>query len=591
MRAGKGAHISAVFISYARGDEAQSQRVAEALRSEGYAVWRDDELPAHRAYTDVIEERLNAAEAVVVLWSAESAKSQWVRAEADTARKLGTLVQANLDGSSPPIPFNQIQFADLLAWDGRSDAPGWVKLRASVLALAGPPPTNEGPANVARERSICVLPFANMSGDAEQEYFSDGISEDITTDLSQVSALSVVARNTAFSFKGSVGDVSEIARKLRVSHILQGSVRKAGTRLRITAQLIDGRTGDHVWAQRFDRDLTDIFAIQDEISHAIVDALRLKLLPDEKRAIEQRGTADADAYKFYLMARQYWVSGNHGDPRREERVIRICQRAIEIDPDYARALALLAIAQSSLRFWFGRPGDDGVAAAERALLIDPNIAEAHCPQARRFAEEQRFIEAGAEIATALELDPTSWDVNREAGRLCIAQRRIADAKFHFEKAVAAMESDFFGWGLLMSCKFALGDRQGAVELAGLTFAQADKVLVNDPSNSSALVVSAAALIMMGERSRADERIERALLIDPENLNIRYFCGCSYAMAHDLTPAMEMLSSFFDGASLAMISYAEADPDLDNLRAEPEFISMLNRSKERIAGKRGATASS
>src|SRR6202043_4086797 len=156
-----------------------------------------------------------------------------------------------------------------------------------------------------RRPVICVLPFANMSDDSQQEYFSDGISEDIITDLSKVSALSVVARNTAFRFKGQSVDVRQVARQLKVSHVLEGSVRKAGGRVRITAQLVDGATGGHIWAERYDRDLDDIFALQDEISQAIVAALRLKLLPEEKKAIEQRGTASSEAYKLYLMARQY----------------------------------------------------------------------------------------------------------------------------------------------------------------------------------------------------------------------------------------------------------------------------------------------
>src|SRR6185369_1978633 len=293
-----------VFVSYARADEAVAARIAGELREAGYEVWRDDELPAHRAYAEVIEERIKGAAAVLVLWSAEALKSQWVRAEADTALTALTLVQATLDGTLPSMPFNQIQCADLKAWDGERSAPGWLKLMASVDALAG---TKEPKAKSHRSASpgvsVCVLPFQNMSGDAEQEYFSDGISEDITTDLSHVSALEVIARNTAFTFKGQSVDVCDIAKKLDVTHVLEGSVRKSGDRVRITAQLIDGRTGGHVWADRYDRDLTDIFAIQDEISTAIVSALKLKLHPAEKKALEQRDTSSAEAYNYYLLAR------------------------------------------------------------------------------------------------------------------------------------------------------------------------------------------------------------------------------------------------------------------------------------------------
>ena len=225
-----------------------------------------------------------------------------------------------------------------------------------------------------------------MSGDSEQEYFSDGICEDITTDLSKVSALEVIARNTAFQFKGQTVDVCDVARKLGVSHVLEGSVRKAGDRVRITAQLIDGATGGHIWADRYDRDLTDIFAIQDEISTAIVEALKVKLLPAEKKAIERRGTTSAEAYNLYLMARQMWVSGNYGDVRRDEIVIRTAKGAIALDANYAEAWALLAIAQASLRYHYGRDVDDGLAAAEEALRLNPSLAAAYSVRARHIAE-------------------------------------------------------------------------------------------------------------------------------------------------------------------------------------------------------------
>src|SRR5438309_899933 len=386
--------MSDVFVSYARPDEMHANRVADALRSAGYRVWRDDELPAHRAYADVIEERLKDAKAVVVLWSVDAAKSQWVRAEADAARGVGTLIQASIDGTVPPMPFNQIQCADLKKWNGELDNGGWRKLAASVATLAALAP-GAGERKSARlsrrDISVCVLPFVNMSGEAEQEYFSDGISEDITTDLSKVSALEVIARNTAFQFKGKSVDISDVAKKLGVSHVLEGSVRKAGARVRITAQLIEGSSGGHVWAERYDRDITDIFAIQDEISKAIVAALKLKLLPEEKNAIEQRGTTNVEAYNLYLMARQYWITGDFGDRRREEKVIRICKRSIEIDPDYAQAWALMSLAQANLHHGFAGEDviDDGAEAAERALALDPYIAEAHLPKAWRLAEPGR----------------------------------------------------------------------------------------------------------------------------------------------------------------------------------------------------------
>ena len=206
-----------------------------------------------------------------MLWSAEAARSQWVRAEADIAREAGTLVQVTIDGTIPPLPFNQIQCADLKGWNGDTNAPGWRKVESSVALLVRGAPQESSQSSQAkvapvRRVAICVLPFINLSGDAEQEYFSDGITDDIITDLSKVSALSVTARNTAFTLKGQTLEAGQIARQLNVTHVLEGSIRKSGDRVRINAQLIDAEAGDHVWADRYDRDLTDIFAIQDEIS-------------------------------------------------------------------------------------------------------------------------------------------------------------------------------------------------------------------------------------------------------------------------------------------------------------------------------------
>src|SRR5258708_943597 len=204
-----------------------------------------------------MEGGLKAAKAVVVIWSAEAAKSQWVQSEADRARTDNKLVQLTVDGAPLPMPFDRIQCAELAGWDGEADSPGWRKVAASVADLAGGPRALSTPARSTRAASrlsICVLPFANISDDPQQEYFSDGISEDIITDLSKVSALSVVSRNTAFTFKGKSFDVPHIARQLGVSHVLEGSVRKAGNRVRITAQLIDATADDHVWADRYCRD-------------------------------------------------------------------------------------------------------------------------------------------------------------------------------------------------------------------------------------------------------------------------------------------------------------------------------------------------
>ena len=576
-----------VFISYARSSEEEAHRIAQSLRQEGFSVWRDDELPAHRSYSDVIEERLKSARAVVVLWSAESAKSHWVRAEATTALEGGTLVQAMLDGTIPPMPFNQIQCADLKGWNGDQTSSGWQKLQSSVAALIKVDDELETTASAAAPvtadpLSICVLPFANMSGEPEQEYFSDGISEDIITDLSNVSALSVVARNTSFAFRGEAFDVKEVAQKLGVSHVLEGSVRKAGNRVRITAQLIDGAKGDHVWAKRYDRDLTDIFAIQDEISQSIVDALKVSLLPAEKKAIETRGTSNVEAYNLYLMARQQWISGTVGNPRREESIVRLCEAATHLDPNYAEAWALMAIAQLELRFVHGRD-ENALPAAERALEINPGLSEAHCIKARYLEEEGKSEEAERQLQTALKLDPDSWEVNREVARMLFRHGRISEATPYFEKAASLMETDWHNLLMLATCYQSIGDAAGVQRSAQLTIERTQSAVTSDPTNGTALAAGAYALAMFGQTDRAREWTRRALLLDPDNLTMRYNIACTMIrQLGESGDALEALQLFFDRMNSATwLRHIEFDPDLDPIRDDPRFKEMFAAAKERL----------
>ena len=392
-----------IFISYARPTAPKAQRIADALKALGYSVWIDDELPVHRAYGDVIQEHLRAAKAVVAVWSADAVQSEWMRSEANRGREERKLVQLSLDGTPLPMPFDQIQCADLSDWSGDLTAPAWKKVVASIRELAGDARAPAAPP--VRKNSICVLPFVNMSGDVEQEYFSDGISEDIITDLSNVSALFVIARNTAFTFKGKTFDVSQVARQLGVSHVLEGSVRKAQGRVRITAQLIDGATGGHLWAERYDRTLDDIFELQDEISKAIVAALQLKLLPQEKQNIEQRRTTNTEAYDLYLRGRRPAFAPDEMRAR-----IALLEAATRLAPDYADAWAALAVARSFWRLYRPYAERDEIAdavavEANRALTLDPNNVIAVDAQYQLLPPFGRFIDAETLICRMEEIAP------------------------------------------------------------------------------------------------------------------------------------------------------------------------------------------
>ena len=579
--------MARVFLSYARTDAGCANRLAALLTQAGHQVWWDRELQGGSRFASEIDKALSDAEAVVVLWSAASVESAWVQDEAAEGRDSGRLVPVVIDDVRPPLGFRQYQSIQLVDLAGEKEPERLEELIRALAKMDGgganqPVARGANPSEQAKGKSVCVLPFVNMSGDQEQEYFSDGITEDIITDLSKVSALFVIARNTAFTFKGRVIDVKELAGALGVSHVLEGSVRKAGDRVRITAQLIDTETGGHLWAERYDRDLTDIFAIQDEISKAIVAALRVKLLPAEKKAIETRGTSSVEAYNLYLMARQQWITGSAGDVRRDETIVRICKQALTFDSNYAHAWALMALAQSQLRLWHARD-EDPLPAAERALAIDPGIAEARCVKAHMLEEQGKQDEAILEVETALRSDPESWEVNREAARLLFRQGRIEEAIPHFEKATALVDSDWHNAGMLTTCYHEVGDADQLRRAAQMTVDRVEKALVKDPSNASALASGAGALATLGENQKASDWIERALLLDPENILMRYNLACVLAKdIQDYDRALDVMMPYFERTvSRTQLKHADVDPDLDPIRNDPRFLAMMAAAKSRL----------
>jgi adenylate cyclase len=592
-----------VFVSYSRSDKARVAPLVAAIEAQGWSVWWDPAIDAGQQFDDQIDAELQAANAVLVIWTPTSVASRWVRGEARDAAERGILVPVRFEDARLPIDVRAIQTTNLDTWEEdptsvpfqdllRSLSAVIKRQRASVKSAAS---SAHSAASAAAARvAICVLPFANMSGDQEQEYFSDGITEDIITDLCKVSALTVVSRNSAFMYKGKHVDVPKLARELKVGYVLEGSVRKAGGRVRITAQLVDASSNDHVWAERYDRDLNDIFALQAEISEAIVKALKLKLVPAEKKAIEQRGTENVEAYNLYLMARQAYVTGYEADARRTEAIIRLCRRAIEIDPTYSRAWALLAIGQMHLRFVHEKSVDDGLIAAERAVELDANLAEAHAVKARILSQHGRQDEATAEISVALRLDPESYEVNRAAAYLRFRQQRLDEAIRYYEKSMSLMESDLNSGSMLLTCYTAVGDSRAAQRVAQITLSRTEKTLAQDPNNGTAMGYGAIALGTLGEAERSKEWISRALLIDPDNMNARYNFACTLATyLKDVDGALELLSPFFETVAVGFLNHSKADPDLDPLRDDPRFKAMVTAAEKRLAlvNERGSASGS
>ena len=273
------------------------------------------------------------------------------------------------------------------------------------------PAANAQPLALPDKPSIAVLPFDNLSGDPEQQYFSDGIAEDVITDLSKVSGLFVIARNSSFTYRGKAVKVQEVSRELGVRYVLEGSVRKAGNRVRIAAQLIDGTTGGHLWAERYDRDLTDIFAVQDEVTREIVSALAVKLTQREQRRIARRGTDNLEAYDYYLRGRQLQLQRTK-EANAEARPL--LERAIELDPQFARAHSVLAGVHGLdyVNRWRDPPEDSRHRAhelAQRAVALDDDDPYAHVVLGLNYSALRQHDRAMAEARRALALDPNfAW---------------------------------------------------------------------------------------------------------------------------------------------------------------------------------------
>ncbi len=435
-----------------------------------------------------------------------------------------------------------------------------------------------------RKLSICVLPFANMSDDPQQEYFSDGISEDIITDLSKMSALAVVSRNSSFMYKGKHVDLPKVARELKVSHVLEGSGRKAGGRLRITAQLIDGVTNDHVWAERYDRDLNDIFALQDEISEAIVNALKLKLLPEEKKAIEKRGTDSVEAYNLFQMARQIYLTGSVTTARGSDAIIRLCNGAVKVDPNYARAWAMMALAMTIRAAVAGKPGEDGLAAAERALSLDPSLPEAHAAKGRFLANRADFKSAWIEINEALRLDPNSYESNFVAGAVSMQEGRFEDAIRFLLRAAEIMPTNYMPLGWLVSAFETIGDKVRAREYAERSLELAYAELGREPDNGTAMGQAAVSLAVLERPERVKELVSRGLLLDPDNEVMKLNFLVANRILRDMEATIAMLDIVLKASPAKNFVHAlKTIPSLAFVRDDARVKAMFAAADARLAG--------
>jgi adenylate cyclase len=421
--------------------------------------------------------------------------------------------------------------------------------------------------------SVAILPFANMSNDPEQEFFSDGITEDIITDLSNVSGLFVLGRNTVFTYKGRAVNLEHIAKELGVAYVVEGSVRKAGQKVRVNAQLIEGATGGHLWAARYDRDLTDIFAIQDEITRTIVDQLKVKLLPEEKKAIEQAPTENVDAYTYYLKGREFFHRGTKPYYAMAKKMFA---KAIELDPLYARAYAGVADCDSFLYLDYSEGSSlDGIlASCEKALELDSTLAEARASRGLALSASQKYREAASEFEAAIAANPNLFEAHYFYARSCFVQGKLEEAAMHWERAAEIKPDDCQSAFLPGQVYRSLGRIKDEEKTTRRGIERAERELARNPENARSAYLLAVGLAFVGETERARQWAARALAIDPDDVMTKYNIACFHALLGEFDRAFDLLEELLPRGNADMKAWVMNDSDFDVLHGHPRWQKVL-----------------
>jgi serine/threonine protein kinase/Flp pilus assembly protein TadD len=442
-------------------------------------------------------------------------------------------------------------------------------------SLATPSDTETMPQpSVASAKSIAVLPFTNMSADPENEYFTDGIAEEIINALSKIQSLRVASRTASFALKGKNEEIAEIGRKLKVSTFLEGSVRRMGNRLRVTAQLVNVADGYHLWSERYDREMEDVFAIQDDISQSIVKALRVILSEDEKKAIEKSRTENVKAYEFYLRGRQFFE-----DRRKSLEFARqMFKRATEEDPEYALAYTGIANCCSLLYSYYDARESNlrqAEAASTRALELQPELAEAHLARAiAMWLNKRNFADAQAEFEHAMRLDPKLFDAPYFYARACQSQGKFAEAVRLFERASVLRPEDYLTPNFLSLAYRSLGREDDARVASQRGLKLSEERIELNPEDARAYNLAGSLLAAMGESERALEYARRAAEIDPDDTVTLYNAACTYAVLGKHEEALAALERALD-KGYGHKDWIEHDPDFAALRDNPRFKAILD----------------
>ena len=417
------------------------------------------------------------------------------------------------------------------------------------------------------EESIAVLPFTNMSADKEQEFFCDGLTEELLNVLAGLPNLRVASRTSCFAFKDKSVDLTTIADKLHVAHIIEGSVRKSGTSIRITAQLIEVATDSHLWSETYNRQLDDIFSIQDEITRRIFDALKLKLGAERS---DYPTTGDSQAYEFFIRGLGYASSKGEKD---QELAISLLQKAVKLDPGFVRAWIKLA-ESSALNAMFSIGGkrcqDIASEAGKKAIELAPKYAESHLARGYAYLAGKQYASAEAVFFKAIDLDPTLAIAYHNLARSAFFQGQMDKALKYFNKSTNLDADEYESPLLSIALYDKFGDPDNALRVGKSGVDRVERHLEDYPGNQRAYYLGVAGLLKLGEIERAKRWAKRAYQIAPEDSATRYNLACFYTQIGDKEKALDLLEN-----SISSRSWIENDPDLEPLHGHPRFQAVLD----------------
>ena len=423
--------------------------------------------------------------------------------------------------------------------------------------------------------SIAVLPFKDMSPEKDQDHFCEGMAEEIINSLARIQGVQVTSRTASFQFKDTTIDIDSIGERVNVNTVLEGSVRKAGDQLRVTAQLINVEDGYHIWSEGFDRELKDVFGIQKEIAGNVAKAFKLTLSPNAERAIEQQPTENIEAYEYYLRGRRhFWRFSEQGWEQAREAF----SRAIELDPDYALAFAGLADCFSFLYMYADSSASNRLQAetnSRLALQLGPELAQVHVSRGLSLSHSNSKDEAASKaFERALELDPRLFDAYYFHGRHAFAQGRLEDAAELFEKSSEMRPDDYQALALLAQVYRALGREKERNEARRRTLEAVEKRLLTAPNDSRALCFGSVNLLEAGETVKGMDWLERARASDPDDAGNLYNIACVYSNIGEIDEALDCLENSVQ-KGMAQMDWIRHDSDLDNLREHPRFKALIS----------------